>query len=332
MALKIVYLFGAGATQAELSQICKEELAAPNFSKENGLLISDVSKRVTIQAKSQKSFEKINFFFPPNGSSNIELLISLIEDNAIQIRNSSKLADTLKKFVRKDIERVLTSEIRKKFYLNKALLELDIKNEEAGREKVLGYISLNYDTVLDEAYREILKEKPNYCLSPYTSKHSCVPLLKLHGSFRWYSNLKISKKLQILPLGVNKNYLQLPYNYIWGHALEILADCDILRIIGCSLSQNDFRLIDLLFKANLHKKGSFEIHVIDFDENGKSIKDNYEFFPVVKNFSEIFGVTDMNKKDNKTTNESFQDWLKYKGAEIDDKKLHETRYLKKLIT
>lgn len=329
---RIVYLFGAGATQAELSQTVKEKLMAPKFLKDNGLLISEVSKRVTIKAQSQEPFKKIDFFFPSNGSSNIELLISLIEDNTIQIRNSLRLADILKKLVRKDIKRVLTSDIRKRFYLHKALLELDKKNREEQRENILGYISLNYDTVLDEAYREIIDKKPNYCLSPYQNQSSKIPLLKLHGSFKWYSNLDIAKNLPILPLGMNKNYLQLPYNYIWGHALEILADCDILRVIGCSLSTNDFRLIDLLFKAYLLKKGSFEIHVIDFDENGDSIKERYKFFQGIKNYSEIFGAIGNNSREIKGTNESFQDWLKLKAVVISDAKKNETNYLKKIIT
>lgn len=332
-APKIVYIFGAGATHAELSQIVKEKEVEPNFSETNGLLINEVSTRITIQAQSKnlfKIFKKLDFFFPQKGSSNIELLISLIEDNSNQITNSFKIAEILKNLVKKDIKRVLKSDIRKKFYLHKALLELDRKNSEVNKESVLGYISLNYDTVLDEAYLEIIGKKPNYCLSPYRNKvERGIPLLKLHGSFEWYSNLKIAKNLPILPLGVNKDYLQLPYNYIWGYALEVLADCDILRVIGCSLSQNDYRLIDLLFKAHLQKKGSFEIHIIDFDENGDLIKNNYGFFREVKNFSEIFRTTGSNEK--KPVNESFQTWLKLKSAELSDTKIKETKYLKKLI-
>ncbi len=44
---KIVYLFGAGATHAELSQIVKEKEVAPSFLENNGLLTGDVSKRIT---------------------------------------------------------------------------------------------------------------------------------------------------------------------------------------------------------------------------------------------------------------------------------------------
>ncbi|MDD4901122.1 MAG: SIR2 family protein [Patescibacteria group bacterium] len=330
---KIVYLFGAGATHAELSNIVKEKEVAPKFLKDNGLLMAEVSRRVTKKAKSQNFFKSIKMFSVPQGSSNIELLISLIENNANKILQSSKITSGLKKLVRKDIERVLKNNLSKNFYLYKALLELDKANKDT--EEILGYISLNYDTVLDQAYCEILSsKKPNYCISPlekvtHKTKNSNPFLLKLHGSFRWVGYSKITK-IPIIPLGVNKNYLQLPYSFIWGYAHEILKKCDILRIIGCSLNQNDSQLIDLLFKAHLHKKDSFEIHVIDFDENGQRIKGDYEFFPKIKTFSEIFG----SKYDNSNTkiiNESFQNWLKYKAAELSEDKINETKYLKKLI-
>ena len=330
---KIVYLLGAGATHAELSHALKEDAAAPNFLKDKGLLLKLVSKRVTTLAQSKEFFKSIKVFSAPTGSSNIELLISLIEDNNNQIKKSSGITTQLKKLVENDIKGVLTETLRKKFYLHKALLELDRENRD--REDTLGYISLNYDTVLDEAYCEILKtKKPNYCIAPLEeinnkNKKKLPLLLKLHGSFKWRGYSKI-EKIPIIPLGVNKNYLQLPYSFIWGYAHEILKKCDVLRVIGCSLSQNDFRLIDLLFKAHLHKKSPFEIHIIDFDENGDSIKGNYEFFTGVKNFSAIFGTKDSNKR--QPTNESFQKWLKQRGGELKEEKKDKTKYLKKLIT
>lgn len=331
---KIVYLFGAGSTQAELSSLLKEKLADQKFFEKNSLLTKDISKRVTSIAQTKSFFKSIQVFSTPKGSSNIELLISLIEDNAHQIKHSARIAYELKRLVKKDIERVLNRrDLKGKFYLHKALLELD-KAKEANGEKILGYISLNYDSVLDEAYCEIRHtKKPNYCLPPFgdTTKQD-IPLLKLHGSFNWKTKNKIVKILPTIPLGVNKNYLQVPYNFIWGYAHQILEECDILRVIGCSLSQNDLRLIDLLFKAHLHKRAAFEIHVISFDESGDEVKRNYQFFNKIKNFSEIFGVQGSNSKLGGGSNDSFQKWLKLKAAELDEHTIKETTYLKKLIT
>lgn len=334
---KIVYLFGAGATHAELCHALKEKVAAPNFLKNKGLLMQHVSRRVTKQAQLKKFFKSVEIFSVREGSSNIELLISLIEDNNNKIRKSSEITMNLKKLVEVDIKKILNNTLRKKFYLYKALLELDRENRDQDKEDILGYISLNYDTILDEAYCEILNvKKPNYCIMPLeknNKKNKIVNplLLKLHGSFKWSGYSKIGKKIPIIPIGVNKNYLQLPYNFIWGYAHEILNKCDILRVIGCSLSQNDSRLVDLLFKAHLHKKSPFEIHVIDFDDTGETIKGNYEFFTRIKNFSEIFGVKDTNNK-SLPVNESFQKWLKMNGNELEEEKKENTKYLKKLIS
>lgn len=334
MISKIVYLFGAGATHAELSQIFKEKEASPGFLEKNGLLIKNVSKRVTKQASSQPYLKNLDLFFPKNGSSNIELLISLIEDNANQNHKNLKVAANLKKLVKADIKRVLSYDKKQKFYLHKALLELDRENEE--NEEILGYITLNYDSVLDDAYCEIKKTKyPNYYIPPFDEDiKNKPPLLKLHGSFEWKTknNNDIVKIQSILPLGINKNYLQIPYNFIWGGAHEILRKCDVLRVIGCSLSQNDFQLIDLLFKAHSIRKEPFEIHIIDFDENGDLIKKNYDFFKKIKNFSEIFGTKGNNSNVSQEYNESFQKWLIFKAHKLDDIKIKNTNYLKKLIS
>lgn len=328
---KIVYLFGAGATQAELSQMIEDKDFNSSYFQKHGLLISEISQRVTRHAKLLRLFDNLGLLFPSQGLSNIELLISLMEGNANQIDDSLKKTQKLKELVKSDIERVLTVERRKRFYLHKALLELDKNNSKTKTEEILGYITLNYDTVLDEAYLEIKDVKTiNYCLSSYEHNVDGVPLLKLHGSFKWYSNLSIVNNFSILPLGIENNYLQLPYNYVWGYALEALSHCDILRVVGCSLSQNDYRLIDLLFKAQLLKKSSFEVHVINRDNTGTEIKRNYGFFQYVKNFSEIFKSTTTNQGEE--ANESFQNWLKLMGSQLSDRDINSTTYLKKLIT
>ena len=67
-----------------------------------------------------------------------------------------------------------------------------------------------------------------------------------------------------------------PYNFIWGRAFDVLAKCDVLRVIGCSLNQNDISLIDLLFKVHLERADYFEIEIIDFQKQGDQIKNNYD--------------------------------------------------------
>jgi hypothetical protein len=71
------------------------------------------------------------------------------------------IVDRLKELVEEDIKSILTKERTDKFILHKALFELHKYNE---KETVVGLISLNYDTVLDEAYKLYYGE-PNYSFS-----------------------------------------------------------------------------------------------------------------------------------------------------------------------
>jgi hypothetical protein len=321
---KIVYLFGAGATHSELVNL-QTDPDDPIFQKKNGLRMSQVSERVISKAQlNPRYLRNIEMVSAAKGSLNIELLISLIENS--RIPDSTYKTLFLKRLVKEDITRVLTETKLKKFYLHKALLELHNNIKE--KEELTGLISLNYDNVLDEAYKAIYQDRPNYYFSSTENKK--LPLLKLHGSFAW-KNIKIrgkTRSIDIIPLGVNKNYLHLPYNLIWGRALEILMECNILRIIGCKMSQNDTHLIDLLFKAQLEKGEPFEIQIISSDNTGQSIKDNYGFFPNIKKLTEIEPPL---IPDRANTGNAFKVWLKYKGLKmLKSGGVNKTKYLKKV--
>ncbi len=76
---KIAYLFGAGATHAELQNL------EPDLVKEKtGLLIKNVSSRVIEAARRDEEYLKdVEMVSGTKGSLNIELLISLIESSKI---------------------------------------------------------------------------------------------------------------------------------------------------------------------------------------------------------------------------------------------------------
>ena len=243
----------------------------------------------------------------PKGSLNIELLISLIENN--NVKDADKKIRILKNLVRKDILDRLTETRLNRFYLHKALLELHSKIKQ--NETLLGMISLNYDHVIDEAYKTVNGSKPNYCFS--SESPNGTPFLKLHGSFNWRS-IKIcgrKRTVPIIPLGVNKNYLQIPYNFLWGRALEILAECDTLRVIGCSLSQNDWGLMSLLFSSQLTSRecSEYQIELITRDKTGQEIRSKNGFLKQVKVFGELDGCQDFV---NAELTNAFKTWLKVK--------------------
>ncbi len=322
---KVAYLLGAGATHAEILTL---EVNSPNeiFRASNGLLISDVSKRVMKNAQAnprfKKNVEQVTFI---EGPVNIELLISLFESN--RISDVDFKVQHLKTLVHDDITQRLSPTRKNRFYLHKALFELHKLVDD--RENLTGIISLNYDDVLDNAYERIHKAKPNHCHT--SDKGDSCPLLQLHGSFSW-TNIKTygkTKAISIIPLGINKNYLVPPYNFIWSRAFEILAQCDVLRVIGCSLNQNDIGLVDLLFKAHLARPDAFEIQIIDFPIVGDQIKNSYGFFQRIVKLEDIEKpliadiVTDAGSP--------FKVWLRAKGERMLADAINQTKYLKKCL-
>lgn len=324
---KIAYLFGAGATHAELANLEKDPSA--KFEETSGLLIKNVSDRVIEKARHDINYLKdIEMVSNVTGSLNIELLISLIENS--RIRESGQKTSYLKDLVKKDITAILTKPKLNRFYLHRALLELHKHEKVKKKEELLGLISLNYDTVLDEAYKTIHRKSPNYFFTlNEKDQNNKLPLLKLHGSFDW-DDVEIrgrTRSIEIIPMGANKNILHIPYNFIWSRAQELLIQCDILRVVGCSLSQNDIHLIDLLFKAHLERGRAFEIQIISPEDTGQQIQDNYGFFPKIKRLTEIeSSLIPMGSPLN-----AFKVWLAYKGRRMLKETVEQTIYLKRVV-
>jgi SIR2-like domain len=320
---RIVYLLGAGATHAELQNIDPDLL-----NKNRGLLVSQLSSRVIERARRDPQYltDDVAMVSGAKGSLNIELLISLIESS--KLPRWQYKTDTLKDLVRQDIEGILSPPTTKQFYLHRALLELHKHKTAQKKELLTGIISLNYDDVLDTAYRQYYG-KERYCFSlDEPMGPNDVPLLKLHGSFNW-QNVNIrgrTRNIDIIPLGSTKTYIHAPYGCIWNQALQTLIGCDTLRVIGCSLSQNDIHLIDLLFKAHLERGKAFEIEIIGSEKMGEGIRSNYGFFPTIKTLIEISSDLQSNPEN------PFKAWLEFKSLKLlGAKKAAKTKYVKKVV-
>jgi hypothetical protein len=317
----IVYLFGAGATHAELGDTLVE--------KGCGLLIRDVSARVIEKARREARYRKdVELVSGTSGSLIIELLISLIENSKIHGWEYKTMR--LKSLVQEDIEDILTESRTRRFYLHKGLLEFHKLPRVQEKEELIGLISLNYDDVLDQAYKEFYGH-PDYCFASERDAASSkpVPLLKLHGSFNWRRQRIRGrlKTIEIIPLGSNKTYLHAPYIFIWNRALEILIKCDTLRVIGCSLSQDDAHLIDLPFKAHLERDEAFDIEIISSERAGRGIQRNYGFLPGIKTLTKIEG----NLLPAEDPPNAFKNWLKYKSIATLERDIERTRYLKRVV-
>lgn len=334
---KVVYLFGAGATHAEMTNSDESMVAAENVQDAKGLLMRHVSRRVLREAQRDKSFQTsiLDVVTTPDGADNIELFITLLENNSTSkdLENAPAKASLLRKLVEEDIGKILTTEVLSKFELHKALFELYEKTSFKNQETILAIFSLNYDVVLDDAYKDVLGKDPDYAF-PYPGKDpGKIPLLKLHGSLGWDNVTFLGKpnqKIPIMPLGMNKNYLQLPYNYIWGKAFEALMECNILRIVGCSINPNDVQLVELLFKSHLARQEPFIIDIINRQEAGSTFKSNYNFFPKIRLANEIendLGIVGLSQGNDGP----FKAWLKGIGDKLQKEEVEKTTYLKELI-
>jgi hypothetical protein len=301
----------------------------PDLVKERtGLLIKNVSSRVIEVARRDEEYLKdVEMVSGTKGSLNIELLISLIESS--KIYGWEKKTQLLKKLVRDDIEAILTKSRTGRFYLHKGLLEFHKENLIQKSEKLIGLISLNYDDILDQAFKEFYGDA-NYCFSLDADALSSrdIPLLKLHGSFNW-SKKKIrgrTRTIEIIPLGASKNYLHAPYNFIWNRALEVLIECDTLRVIGCSMSANDVHLIDLFFKAHLEREKPFEIEIISSDATADAIKKDYGFFPKIKKLTEL----EPELVPEPDPPNPFRTWLRHKCLNLLKGRTGSTKYIKRV--
>jgi hypothetical protein len=287
-----------------------------------------VSSRVISKASADIDYVRnLHTVSGTSGSLNIELLISLIENSKID-GWSSKTA-LLKNLVEADIKAILTRSRLRRFYLHRALLQFHQHRAIQTKEEILGFISLNYDDVLDRAYRQYCG-KPNYCFTFDDVLSKNIPLLKLHGSFNWNAARIRGRRrtIEIIPLGSAKSYLHAPYTFIWNRALDALIKCNTLRIIGCSLSPNDVHLIELLFKAHLERQEAFEIEIIASDRVGNNIRSNYGFFPKIKTLVEIENTL-IPEPDPPNP---FETWLKYKSIKtLGLTRIKRLDYLRKVV-
>jgi hypothetical protein len=342
---KIVYLFGTGATQAEIS------LIDDNIR----ILMRDIREGILgkIKKRKIKALEDVvNELSDEN--TDVEHLITLYESTGSYQHNV--IARTLKAHFRQEIQQ----RIGKLFLSSPPKLFsalIDMHEMPDLDEEIKGIFTLNYEDIAERAIQHV-RGGIDYAIK-VTNKHklfkfdkSVFPILKLHGSFNWKNEFPISVNdttvkedenvLWIAP-GVEKRRDKYPFSLIWGKAKELL-DCDILRVIGCSLSRNDWELISLIYttqKLNIHKK-EYIIELIDYFDAGEEIKTNYPYLRFrtileIKEFSEFIVssyCTDHKRKkplskaiENYVSRENtkmniFDTWLRARGEDFKKRRVN----------
>ncbi|MBI2583505.1 MAG: SIR2 family protein [Candidatus Aenigmarchaeota archaeon] len=323
--LKVVYLFGAGATQAEVVR----------FDPDVDLTMPAVTERIfdrKIPTVSDLNALRVYFSGTVSSALNVEHIISLLE--SLEIEKYRTMASVLRKLFQEDI---LENLIKKDNYvspdLTKALLKFHTLDEVKIHETLNGVISLNYDSLLDIAFQYVFGEV-NYginCISETyktsQSENSTPLLLKIHGSFNWKQGIPIviSEGMDFLktyssvwiPPSINKSIQNFPFNHIWGEAFELL-NCDLLRVIGCSLNQNDWGLLDLLFKTQFLSPKPYKIELVVSPKKCNEIKEKFAFLKNVVAIEDLdiplFSDMEFNEKGNYVGEDSnfYERWLKTK--------------------
>jgi hypothetical protein len=282
---KVVYLFGAGATQAEVSYDGPGNVSVLMGDTDDfGEGISTgVLRRLGPEGDAFKTDKGVD----------IEKLISLLTASGID--EHLELAEKMRQHYFEEICARLNDAITvERPTLATALLEMHrIPAFQTEVESLSGIITTNHDGLLQAAFREtfgvIDLGFPFFSTQLSISNGKPMPqLLELHGSFTWSfgSPLEItilgksssySRDASWIPPTVLKESKHYPFNKLTALAYELLSKhCDVLRVIGSSLTQNDWNILSLIFNAQRHNmflvRPPFTIELIMPQKDGLAIE------------------------------------------------------------
>jgi len=278
---KVVYLFGAGATQAAISKV----------DDTCNVLMPDISQAVLlkIRQKEIKDLYPISNELSEETNMDVEHLITVLDSSPYPYHLS--MAEHLRQLFRGEIlERLrrVPSQIKPNLY---AVL-FDLYKTSGFAEELIGAITLNYDQIAEIGFASVYGGV-NYVINA-ASKHSVLrgkkrvpPFIKIHGSFNWQNKYPVTmadedrikqEEALWIPPGMGKRAEYYPFDLLWGRAYEIL-NCDILRIVGCSLSANDMHLVSMIFRTQKLLEGdqNYRIELIDYPDSCRDIAERYRY-------------------------------------------------------
>lgn len=284
---QIVYLLGAGATQAEVNYA---GAAAVNLLMRDDEELGGEGLSTTIL---KKLGDKGTPFVQAGRSMDVEKLISLLVTSGVD--SQVQLAEQMRRLYFEEMcRRLVKAKIVRNPRLAKALLQMHHDEKfRAEVEQLSGVFTTNHDGLLQLAFESVYGAVdvgfPFVSDDITSAKPEAVPrLLQLHGSFSWKfgvplhvatlrRGVKYSRKTVWIPPSVLKESKNYPFNKISAIAYEILAKrCDVLRIVGSSLTQNDWNILCLIFNAQRHRElvreRSFLIQLIMSRRSGKEIQ------------------------------------------------------------
>lgn len=282
---KVVYLIGAGASQACVSsvgsprKILMQDLAKPLCDKLRELTNNGFSGDDRLE-------NIVNSIM--DGSTDVEHIITFLDDtpSVTHRQFAGEMKKAFEEVLRKELNCIRKENQGDETRLYKVLV--DMYNIDQFRERLQGIITINYDEFIEEAIEQVRDCSVDFGIKiePTSQQPKRVRLLKLHGSFGWQDTWPISRgrsdgETVWIPPGIYKAKQAYPFSVLWGLAREMLS-CEVLRIIGCSLKTNDWDLISLLFSM---RHGSSEDHprieVIDTPLHVENLKKSYPYLNVL---------------------------------------------------
>ena len=296
---QIVYLWGAGATQAEISYLGAGTL---NLLMQDSDLGEGIATRIL-----QRLPMKVQSSFLTEYGTDIEKLISLLA--ASTVSGYEKLAGQIRRFYFKDIcENLAGAKILSGPKLAIGLLEMHNNVTFEKQEVLSGIITTNHDGLLQLAMQHVngsVNIGIQFESNNLVSGASAVLLLQLHGSFTWTFGLPIkvtplrknslySPDTVWIPPAILKESKNYPFNKLAGLAYEMLSKrCDVLRIVGASLTQNDWNILSMIFNAQRHRELSrgqpFRVELIMPQQSGEEISRECSY---LRNLTPIGQLTD----------------------------------------
>lgn len=331
---KIVYLLGAGATQAEIS-----------FSGIGAdVTVGGVNRNILeISRRNNGGYYNLLQDLGLPAEQDVELIMSLFE--GYRKNNPSSCLKAYRE-IRKLYRHHIVSEIFRKKVPPRLLSTLLYLNSKFGKdmgkdgEEITSILTTNYDNLAEESSNKVYGGVNYGVMFDSNEYHRCIStpyILKLHGSFNWKiteNKLRISSRYQIanednlsclswVPPSVYKKPSDdnKVFSKIWNQAAKLLVSCDILRVVGSSLRNEDWSLISLIFSSQIKNNKKFEIELIVPIEDATGGDDNsplaimtrLKFLGMLKDFAHL--PLTFEEGDLKQPN-VFHCWLSKKIQEI----------------
>ena len=289
---RIVYLFGAGASHASIKarnsvhSILTRDLNPPLLAELRPLVVEEGGPYEGLMPLFNEVMTE---------DADLEHLITFLDESpsAVHRQFADHLRRCFSRVLTKTLQTVEDELASDRFGLYAMLL--DMYNVPNFSESLEGILTINYDDYIEAALSHLTEGEHDPVdygidLPSQPGGPELIQILKLHGSFSWHDTWPVRPFAEVendiplwIPPGIQKAKERYPFNLLWGRAREMLR-CDVLRIVGCRLSPNDWDLIALLFTTR-HAEGPggspYTVEIIDSPSRAKELKQRYPYLNVI---------------------------------------------------